>query len=633
MIATQTEEARLLKIIEGSHDGLWAWDLQTNAIFFNSQSYQLLDIPQNQPVTFDTVLRRIDPDDVESTQIAMRELISKGIRYQVEHHIALDDGSTRSCLCRGQVTERDATGQPILISGTITDITDLKHIEKNLQETQDRLDRVIAGSDEGFWEWDIASDTLYWTDRMFDILGVPKVDGPVNYTYFEQFLPEEEKPIIKAAVEKTLQTGAPFFQEHRMRHASGNYLYVYAKAKPYYNKHGQFCSLSGVLADVTKQKQQELMLKESEERFRTMAEAAPIMIWLTDEHGKITYINRTYREFFGHSVDVSELSKLSCVHPDDRPKVMEQLSVNSQPPRQGEFEFRLRRADGNYRWVYTIRTPRWKGDGTFAGYIGSTLDITELKQTEQALHEYAAKLEKSNGDLDQFVLIASHDLREPLRKVALFTGFLTESAGDKLSGECQDYIERIQHTVARMQTLIDDLLTLSRISRKDKPFQPTDLGEIIRGVMAELESTRRAVQGTIEVGHTMTIDADESQIHQALINLVANALKFHQKDVPPVVRIDVQPAEANVCEIRVTDNGIGFEEKHLGRIFQIFERLHGRTEYEGNGIGLSIAQKIIERHHGTITAKSQPGQGSTFIVRLPIHNRTPEQIAERSALA
>lgn len=620
MNAIQTEEARLLKIIEGSHDGLWAWDLQTNAVFFTGQSYQLLDIPQTEPVTFDTILQRILPKDVEPTKMAMQALITKGIRYQVEHHITLEDGTTRCCLCQGQVTERDATGQAILISGTIADITDIKRIEHDLQETQNRLDRVIAGSDEGFWEWDVTNDLLYWSDRMFAILGLPKMDGPLNYNFVDQLFLEEERPRIKAALDKTIRDGVPFFEEHRMRHASGNYLYVYAKAKPYYDEQGRACCLSGMLADITTKKQQELKLKESEERFRTMAEAAPIMIWLANEHGEVTYINKTYREFFGQDQEFHELSKLSCVHPDDRDRVLAELQVDSKPPRHGEFEFRLLRADGCYRWVYTIRSPRWNGAGEFVGYIGSSLDITELKQTEQALHEYAARLEKSNQELDQFVLVASHDLREPLRKIALFSGFLNASAGEELSGECQDYIERIQHTINRMQVLIDDLLTLSRITRKNKPFQPTDLGQLLQGVLSELESKRQKVQGTIQVGNTMTIDADESQMHQAFSNLLDNALKFHQPDVPPIIKIDMQPVEPGLCEIKITDNGIGFDEKYLTRIFQIFERLHGRTVYEGSGIGLSIVQKIVERHEGTVTAQSQPGQGSTFIVRLPIHH-------------
>jgi len=620
MNTTQTEEARLLKIIEGSHDGLWAWDLQTNAVFFNSQSYQLLDIPKNQTVTFDTVLNRILPEDVEPTKIAMQGLITENVRYQVEHHIALEDGSMRCCLCRGQVTERNTSGQPILISGTITDITNLRLVEQRWKDTQNRLDRLIAGSDEGFWEWDVPNDLLYWTDRMFAILGLPVIEGPLNYEFVKQLFAEEEVARIEASLDRTIQEGVPYFEEHRMRHASGKYIHVYAKAKPYFDEHGRVKTVSGMIADITTQKQQELMLKESEERFRTMAEAAPIMIWLTNDQGEVTYINRTYREFFGsHEPDPSELYKLSCVHPDDREKVLDELSVDSKAPRQGEFEFRLRRGNGVYRWVYTIRAPRLDSNGTFVGYIGSSLDITDLKQTEQALHEYAARLEKSNQELDQFVLIASHDLQEPVRKIALFAGFLTASAGDELSQECQDYIERIQHTVVRMQTLIGDLLTLSRITRKGKPFQPTALGEVLRGVLSELENKRQKVQGQIDIGNTLTIDADESQIHQAFVNLVDNALKFHQPDVPPVVQIDVKAVEPNLCEIRITDNGIGFEEKYLPRIFQIFERLHGRVEYEGSGIGLSIVQKIIERHHGTITAQSQPNQGSTFIVRLPIH--------------
>lgn len=244
----------------------------------------------------------------------------------------------------------------------------------------------------------------------------------------------------------------------------------------------------------------------------------------------------------------------------------------------------------------------------------------ELKRSEQSLKTYANRLEKSNKELEQFATIASHDLQAPLRKVVMFSDFIKTTAGENLPADCYDYIERIQKSVLKMQALISDLLVLSRVTRKGKPFDPVDLGDVIQEVLSDLEAYCRDNNGTVEIQEAMTIDADATQMHQVFQNLIGNALKFHEKGVPPVVRVSARPVDENTCEIRVQDEGIGFDEKYLDRIFAVFERLHGEHAYEGTGMGLAIVQKIAERHGGSVTAESQPGHGATFIVRLPIRH-------------
>jgi PAS domain S-box-containing protein len=618
MNETTSQEARLLRIIAGSKDGLWDWNLLTNEVFFSHQAHTLMDIPPAaKPFTFADLLARLLPEDRQPSMIAMQQLIDEGEPYEQEHHIMLPDGTLRTCLCKGLVTQRDNEGKPNSVSGTITDITHLKHVERSLHESQARLNRVISGADEGFWDWDINQDSLYWSDRLFELLGIPRLSHPLTYEYFESFLPEDDKDKIKTNVAKAIAEQSPLQMQVRMRHISGDYRYFNVRGKPYYDDEGRPQRLSGMIADITIQKEQELQLAESEARFRNLAEASPVMIWMTDERGELTYFNRAVREFY-HTDALQGQEWWAYIHPDDR-ETLEEIKDTLQNPRKIQWEFRVIQPDGSYRWAYTIRTPRWADCGKFLGYMGATIDITQMKLAQQALKEYAFKLEKSNQELDRFVLVASHDLQEPLRKVALFSGFIRETAGANLPSECADYIDRMQKAIARMQTMIDDLLVLSRITRKGKPPQPINLRDVMQSVLAEVEKKRKAVNGTITIGETMTLDADESQLYQVLVNLLDNALKFHKPDVPPVIHVDARAVNANTCEITVSDNGIGFEEHYLERIFQIFERLHGRDEYEGSGIGLAIVQRIVERHHGTITAQSKPNEGATFIIRLPIH--------------
>jgi signal transduction histidine kinase len=243
----------------------------------------------------------------------------------------------------------------------------------------------------------------------------------------------------------------------------------------------------------------------------------------------------------------------------------------------------------------------------------------DLTLSEQNLKNYATRLEQSNSELEQFATIASHDLQAPLRKVMVFSEFLRTALGDNLNVECLDYLDRIQKATDKMQSLITDLLALSRVNRKGKPFMPVDLMAITQDVLSDLEETIQETGAQVLIGDMMTIDADGLQMQQVLQNLLGNALKFHKPGIPPKIEISAVPLSDALCQIRIRDNGIGFDEKYLDRIFTIFERLHGEQEYSGTGMGLAIVKKIVGRHYGEVTARSKPGEGATFIITLPIH--------------
>ncbi|HEY0015303.1 MAG TPA: ATP-binding protein [Longimicrobium sp.] len=242
------------------------------------------------------------------------------------------------------------------------------------------------------------------------------------------------------------------------------------------------------------------------------------------------------------------------------------------------------------------------------------------ERAERELAAQAAELERSNLELEQFAYVASHDLQEPLRKIQAFGNLLLSEAGDGLGESGRDYVVRMRAAALRMQALIQDLLAYSRVSRRGEEPAPVDLGRVAREVLSDLEGRMAATEGRVEIGPLPTVRADPTQMRQLLQNLIANALKFHRPGVPPHVRVGAEPADGGSgWRLRVEDNGIGFDERYLDRIFSPFQRLHGRTEYEGTGMGLAICRKIAERHGGAITARSAPGQGSTFTVDLPTH--------------
>jgi len=250
-------------------------------------------------------------------------------------------------------------------------------------------------------------------------------------------------------------------------------------------------------------------------------------------------------------------------------------------------------------------------------------DISIAKQAEVDLQVYADKLEQSNRDLQEFAYIASHDLQEPLRKVLAFGDRLANKYGDVLDETGRDYLKRMRDASQRMQTLINDLLTFSRVSTRAQPFIKVDLNTLIEGVISDLENQIDRTQGNVETGDLPTIEADPTQMHQLLQNLINNGLKFHQEDIPPIIQVSAKTTESE-CQIIVKDNGIGFDMQYLDRIFKPFQRLHSRIEYEGSGMGLAICRRIVERHSGEITAVSTLGKGSTFIATLPIYQSKGE---------
>ena len=250
-------------------------------------------------------------------------------------------------------------------------------------------------------------------------------------------------------------------------------------------------------------------------------------------------------------------------------------------------------------------------------------DITISKQAEVDLEVYAAKLEQSNRDLQEFAYIASHDLQEPLRKVLAFGDRLAQKYGNALDETGRDYLKRMREASQRMQILINDLLTFSRVTTRAQPFAKVDLNSLIQEVISDLEIQIDRTQGRVETSDLPMIDGDLTQMHQLLQNLINNGLKFHQEGIPPIVQVSANISKRK-CKILVKDNGIGFDMQYLDRIFKPFQRLHGRMDYEGSGMGLAICRRIVERHGGEITASSALGKGSTFTITLPIYQSKGE---------
>jgi signal transduction histidine kinase len=254
-------------------------------------------------------------------------------------------------------------------------------------------------------------------------------------------------------------------------------------------------------------------------------------------------------------------------------------------------------------------------------------DVTEQRLTEGRLAAQRRELERSNAALNEFAFVASHDLQEPLRKIVSFGERLGTSAGPLLEGNARQYLDRMLDAATRMRTLIGDLLAYSQIATSATQFAPTSLAAIAREVVADLETAIADTGGRIEVGTLPAIDADAAQMRRLLQNLLGNALKFRRPDVAPIVRLGASISRNDICTITVADNGIGFKQEHDEKIFRMFERLHTRAQFQGSGMGLAICRRIVERHGGSIAATSTAGEGTTFVVTLPVTQAKAEYMS------
>lgn len=362
-------------------------------------------------------------------------------------------------------------------------------------------------------------------------------------------------------------------------------------------------------------------LAESEARFRRVVDSDIIgIVFWNKTLGQITHANDAFLEMTGYSRDELEGGQINWR--EMTPPEYAHLDVaafeemDAHPKGKCEpYEKQYLHKNGSR--IDILLAVAYYEDSRDAG-VAFILDITARKRAERVLRETAQRLEQSNRELEQFATVASHDLQAPLRKLLNFSHALVDTGGE-LNEEQRQYVDRMQRAAARMQELITDLLDLSRVTRKGMPFRAVSLARVLAEVQEDLLYDGGCEDGRMELGAVnVSLEADAAQLQQLFRNLVDNAFKFRRPEVPPVVHIEAATADDGFCEITVADNGIGFEEKYADRIFGIFERLVKNTEYEGTGIGLALCRKIVERHGGDIQAKGVPGEGATFIIRLPL---------------
>jgi PAS domain S-box-containing protein len=555
-----------------------------------------------------------------------------------------------------KVILRDAHGTVTGFIGVGRDITERRRMEEVLAQERSLLRTLINNLPDCIYAKDSAGRKILANPADLKNLGCKTEAEAIGKTDFDLF-PKEIAEKFYADDMKVIQGQPVINREEYFLDEAGKKRWLLTSKLPLRDQNDQIIGLVGVGRDITEQMQATAALRQSEERLREVMRSTRCILNYGEVEAPEGWRERAMKELtiFRWNFPVMNVEAAQEVLPLDVPpgktyqqvwtehrnaddfnemhKVTRDAFLNNAPFYRNEF--RSTDKHGVEHWMQEFITIHKLGDNRWE-IFGINTDITDLKKGEYALRSSEAKLrqfttqlERSNRELQDFAYVASHDLQEPLRKIVVFGERLKEQEGEKLAGESRDYLERMQKAASRMQSLINDLLTFSRVTTKARPFTQVDLAQVAREVITDLEGRIELVKGHVEVGTLPLIEAETLQMRQLIQNLIGNALKFRRPDVPPLVKVaaEIMTAPApdegaavmkKFCRLTVSDNGIGFDEKYLDRIFNVFQRLHSRNEYEGTGMGLAIARKIVLFHSGEITAKSKPGEGTTFIVTLPV---------------
>ncbi|MBI2722419.1 MAG: PAS domain-containing protein [Bacteroidetes bacterium] len=433
----------------------------------------------------------------------------------------------------------------------------------------------------------------------------------------------DDVPEVLQIYTEAFKNQKPFTMHNvRLKRHDGEYRTFVFKGNPRFDKEGNFSGFVGVGFDVHEQKLAEAALKESSAKFKMLLQTLPQITWTNLPNGEVNFFNDNWYAYTGLTIDESKGDKWQAViHPDDLAKMTKDFEHALKTGEVFVSEHREKRYDGEYRWHLSRANPIKNEQGEITLWVGTATDIHEQKtiaeKLEKLVSQRTQQLERSNEDLQQFAHVASHDLKEPLRKIKIFTSRVQEEFKNAIPAQANEFLDKITGASSRMQAMIDGILTFSSVNSSEQKVEAVDLNAIILNAESDLEILISQKKATIKASTLPKPEGSSVLLYQLFYNLINNALKFSSPKRPPVITISAQQ-KGQFVEIKVSDNGIGFEAVYDHRIFETFVRLHSKDTYEGTGLGLALCKKIAERHGGKITAEGEVDKGATFIITLPL---------------
>lgn len=604
--------------------GSWELDVATNEINFSDALYKIFGyMPNSISPDLDLMFNMIIPVYRNSYKKMLEEAIKNQTSFNTEYEVLWVNGQRRYILAQCRYIPTDNK-----VIGTCLDITELKETTQKLSQNEALLKEAESIAHNGSFEWFSGIEHFFWSEELFRIHGYEPNAVEITLNFYETLVHKDDLEKCKKYIESMFQDKTNFAFEYRIIRPDKSIRYIYLTAKLVLDAEQNITKIIGNLQDITELKNAAILLEKTESIYKTIASNVPDSIVLMyDKNYKLILFDGPIINSFSFNTTLAAGVHIKELFPADD---YEENADILEKAFSGE-EIQVEKEFGDKTFMIDYK-PVQNVSGDIFNVMVVMHDITEIKKVQRSLELKVDELNTSNQDLEQFAYVASHDLQEPLRKIRAFGDRLQNKFSANISEEGVDYIKRMQNASERMQTLIDDLLTFSRVTRTDEGFVDVDLHDQLQKIIEDLEYTIEKKNATIDLIVNHHIVAIPGQIRQLFQNLLSNAIKFTRDDALPIVEIKseiLKGAELkhldlennkDYCRITVKDNGIGFDQQYADKIFELFQRLHTRNEYQGTGIGLAVCKKIVEKHNGIITVSSKQNEGTIFVIILPVNH-------------
>ncbi|TDF38450.1 PAS domain S-box protein [Alteromonadaceae bacterium M269] len=600
--------------IDGSGDGYWDWHIQDDYEYMSPRFWEILGyLPEEKPHSPSAWQDLIFEDDLNvALDNFNKHINSKGQHpYEQEVRYRHKNGSTVTVLCRGKVIEWDDNGNALRMVGTHTDITYLKAIEKELRQSREQYDLAVTGSSVGLWDWNIAQDTLYWSDRFKEIIGIRDVLHTASFAEFEQRLHPEDRPIILEAVENHITHKEPYDVEYRLQHDDGHYVWIHARGQAIWNRRGKPTRMAGSIDDITIQKNSEIILEKALDFQKLLMKVNTDLIFVKDEKHRIVEANESF---------------IGLYPEEQRDKVIGYTTVEDYDPDEAEAflaEDKKAFREGLSEVVETILFPdktqrtlltkkiRFEGFNHEEFIFCIARDITQLKKIED-------ELLKANGELEEFAYRTSHDLRSPLISSKKLLDIIRENIEQGDIDTSLSYLDIVIDSLRKLEELVSDILKITKLNNSELELTSVDIKALIDDSLQKFSH----MDGYEDIHFYCQYDYDKPLIlqkeHLILVieNLLSNAIKYRDgSKSESFVKVETE-RNGNQVSVKFTDNGLGIPEKSRRKLFTMFKRFHPNTAF-GSGLGLYMVKKSLDKMGGDIEYNDVE-QGTQFVVTLPL---------------
>ncbi len=604
--------------------GSFDWNMKSDEVNWSDELFRIHEYQPNEiQINLETFFNHVAEFDKERVANIIDSTIKNGEELNYNYAIITKNKKVKYARALGKLIF-DEDGTPNRLIGTLLDITELNQAQKQLIKSEASLLEAQGIAGMATWSMQLRDQSIEFSDFLKEISGRSNYEFVRFQDYLNILHPDDAKS-YQIIIEDSIKRRLPFKTEYRIITNDNQIKWMFSSSKIIQDAVGQPQMISIVL-DITSRKESELALIESTIRFRSIFDQTFQMVGLMDLDGRIIEVNKKAIEISGISNSDKMIGTyfgdFSTWHLGNSKNLIKESIENAKQGQITNFETAISDWKNNRIDVSVVVKPIFDANGEIVNIFAEARDVSQIKKYEIELQLRISDLNKSNKELEQFAYVASHDLQEPLRKIQSFSERLYSKYSSKLDGDGKDYIDRMQNAASRMQILINDLLSFSKVSNIAINFLPVDLNETLALLINDFEIQIEKKDAIITIKELPIIYGNEGQIRQLFQNLLSNSLKFSRTGIRPKIEIWYETLKKNqnssssndnnVHNIYFKDNGIGFDQKYNDKIFIIFQRLHGRSEFEGTGIGLSICKKIVENHGGEISANSEIGSGTTF---------------------